>query len=225
MERLNGEVRDREKVVRGVKKADSPLILEYQIYHNCVCSHLGLDGTTPAEKAGIEVKVENKWLTMIQNASKRKVDYSYILGIKSVQVWRVLLGKKVLCGLCVLLALGLFQVNMAIIPVYAVTITPNPAIAGQPITFSGASADLGGSIFSGFGCSGSVVGFVSTGGPGPYSYTLASGLPAGSYSVAIVDDIPASGCVNFTVVPATTQTLQADTKKQARDCYAVHDGC
>ena len=34
MERLNGEIRDREKVVRGLKKEDSPLLTGYQIYHN-----------------------------------------------------------------------------------------------------------------------------------------------------------------------------------------------
>ena len=33
MERLNGEIRDREKVVRGVKKPNSPLVEGLQIYH------------------------------------------------------------------------------------------------------------------------------------------------------------------------------------------------
>jgi hypothetical protein len=30
---------------------------------------MGLEGKTPAEAAGIEVKGDNKWLTIIQNAS------------------------------------------------------------------------------------------------------------------------------------------------------------
>jgi putative transposase len=68
MERMNGEIRDREKVVRGVKKNDSPLIDGYQIYHNYVRSHMALEGKTPADLAGIEVQGENKWLTLIQNA-------------------------------------------------------------------------------------------------------------------------------------------------------------
>ena len=72
MERLNGEIRDREKVVRGVKKPDSPLISGLQIYHNYIRPHMALDGHTPADKAGIKVEGENKWLTLIQNASKRK---------------------------------------------------------------------------------------------------------------------------------------------------------
>lgn len=70
MERLNGEFRDREKVVRGLKKDDSPLIDGYQIYHNYVRPHMALDGKTSAEKCGIEVKGNNKWITLIQNAKK-----------------------------------------------------------------------------------------------------------------------------------------------------------
>lgn len=70
MERLNGEIRDREKVMRGLKKEDSPVISGYQIYHNYIRPHMALDGKTPADKAGIEIKGENKWITLIQNASK-----------------------------------------------------------------------------------------------------------------------------------------------------------
>jgi transposase-like protein len=73
MERLNGEIRDREKVVRGVKKSDSPLISGYQIYHNYVRPHMALDGRTPAEAAGIMVEGQDKWLTIIQNAKKSGV--------------------------------------------------------------------------------------------------------------------------------------------------------
>jgi transposase-like protein len=69
MERMNGEIRDREKVVRGVKKDDSPLIEGYQIFHNYIRPHMALDGKTPADLAGIKVQGENKWLTLIQNAS------------------------------------------------------------------------------------------------------------------------------------------------------------
>jgi putative transposase len=69
MERMNGEVRDREKVVRGVKKDDSPLIKGIRIYHNFVRPHMGLNDKTPAEVAGISVEGNDKWLTIIQNAS------------------------------------------------------------------------------------------------------------------------------------------------------------
>ncbi|MFI5450090.1 MAG: hypothetical protein ACHQ03_10065 [Candidatus Bathyarchaeia archaeon] len=68
---MNGEIRDREKVVRGVKKEDGPLITGLQIYHNFVRPHMGLNGRTPADVAGIEVLGKDKWLTLIQNATKK----------------------------------------------------------------------------------------------------------------------------------------------------------
>ena len=70
MERLNGEFRDREKVARGLKKDDSILVNGYQIYHNYFRPHMALDGKTPSEKCGIIIKGENRWITIIQNASK-----------------------------------------------------------------------------------------------------------------------------------------------------------
>ncbi len=70
MERLNGEIRDREKVMRGLKKSDTPVLKGYQIFHNYIRPHGGLKGKTPAEACGIKIEGENKWLTLIQNASQ-----------------------------------------------------------------------------------------------------------------------------------------------------------
>jgi len=70
MERLNGEFRDREKVVRGIKKVDSVIIDGYQLYHNYVRPHMALKGKTPADKCGIIIEGDNKWKTIIENASK-----------------------------------------------------------------------------------------------------------------------------------------------------------
>ena len=71
MERLNGEIRDREKVMRGLKKDDTPILKGYQIFHNYIRPHQGLKGKTPAEACGITVEGKNKWMTLIQNASKK----------------------------------------------------------------------------------------------------------------------------------------------------------
>ena len=68
MERLNGEVRDREQNFRGLKTADSPILKGYQLFHNFIRPHEGLDGDTPADRCGIKVEGDNKWLTIIQNA-------------------------------------------------------------------------------------------------------------------------------------------------------------
>jgi len=70
MERLNGEFRDREKVMRGIKKVDGVVIDGYQLYHNYVRPHMALDGKTPADKCGIIIEGNNKWKTIIENASK-----------------------------------------------------------------------------------------------------------------------------------------------------------
>lgn len=49
MERFNGEVRDREKIIRGLKKKDTPTLTGYQIYQNYIREHQGLKNKTPAE--------------------------------------------------------------------------------------------------------------------------------------------------------------------------------
>jgi putative transposase len=72
MERFNGELRDREKVFRNLKTEDSPILKGMQIHHNFIRPHEGLNGDTPADRAGIKVEGENKWLTIIQNASKQE---------------------------------------------------------------------------------------------------------------------------------------------------------
>jgi len=72
MERFNGEVRDREKVMRGLKKKDTPILKGYQIFHNYIRPHEGLKGKTPAEMCNITVEGRNKWLALIQNATFRE---------------------------------------------------------------------------------------------------------------------------------------------------------
>jgi hypothetical protein len=69
MERMNGEVRDREKVMRGLKKKDTPILKGYQIFHNYIREHEGLESKTPAEACGIKVEGSNKRKTIIEYAS------------------------------------------------------------------------------------------------------------------------------------------------------------
>jgi transposase-like protein len=72
MERMNGEIRDREKVMRGLKKTDTPILKGYQLFHNWIRPHEGLEGKTPSEACGIKVEGQNKWITLIQNASTKR---------------------------------------------------------------------------------------------------------------------------------------------------------
>ena len=60
--------------MRGIKKTDSMIFDGYQIYHNYIRPHMSLDGKTPADKAGILIKGNNKWQTIIQNAMVSKND-------------------------------------------------------------------------------------------------------------------------------------------------------
>ena len=71
MERMNGEVRDREKVMRGLKIQNTAVLSGYQIYHNYFRPHMALNGKTPAEKCGIIIEGKDKWKTVIENAAKK----------------------------------------------------------------------------------------------------------------------------------------------------------
>jgi hypothetical protein len=56
--------------MRCLKKKDTPILTGYQIFHNYVRPHMGLDGQTPAERCGIKVEGDDRWLTLIQNAER-----------------------------------------------------------------------------------------------------------------------------------------------------------
>lgn len=73
VERLNGTVRDREVVMRGMdhKESAQKLLEAMRIYYNYIRSHQGLDGKTPAEASGIKIEGINKLMTLIKNASKK----------------------------------------------------------------------------------------------------------------------------------------------------------
>ena len=73
MESLNSNtIRIREKVMRSLKRGDSPILRGIQIYHNFIRPHQALNGKTPADMAGIKVEGQDKWFTLIQNAQVRK---------------------------------------------------------------------------------------------------------------------------------------------------------
>ena len=56
--------------MRGLKNADTEILTGYQIYHNYFRPHEALKGKTPAELCGIQIEGENKWKTVIENASR-----------------------------------------------------------------------------------------------------------------------------------------------------------
>jgi hypothetical protein len=54
IERLNGTLRERTKVTRGWKTGKTPIAEGQRIHYNFVKPHMGLNGETPAKKAGMD---------------------------------------------------------------------------------------------------------------------------------------------------------------------------
>ncbi len=69
---MNGEVRDIEKVMLGLKIQRTAILPGYQLYHNYFRPHEVLNGKTFAEKCGIIIEGQNKWETVIENAKIRQ---------------------------------------------------------------------------------------------------------------------------------------------------------
>jgi transposase-like protein len=63
MERFNGEIRDRAKTMRGLKKTDTPILKGYQLFHNYIRGHEGLEGKTP----GGSVRYQNRRKKQVDN--------------------------------------------------------------------------------------------------------------------------------------------------------------
>jgi len=60
MERFNGQVRYRERVMRTLEKPDTPILTGMQIYHNYIRPHEALNGKIPSHAAEITVEDEKK---------------------------------------------------------------------------------------------------------------------------------------------------------------------
>jgi transposase-like protein len=69
LERLNGTVREREKVMRGLKEDYTPIIPMNKIYYNFIRPHQGLKGKTPAEMAGVGIEGENRWMGLLKRST------------------------------------------------------------------------------------------------------------------------------------------------------------
>ncbi len=68
IERLNGTLRERVKVQRGWKSMKTPLADGARIHYNFVKPHSALEGQTPAQRAGVGVEGQNKWMELLKKA-------------------------------------------------------------------------------------------------------------------------------------------------------------
>lgn len=68
-ERFNGTFRRSQRNRQHIPNPDSPLIMGFFVYYNFVRPHSSLNKRTPAEAAGIIICGDDKWKTIIGNAS------------------------------------------------------------------------------------------------------------------------------------------------------------
>jgi putative transposase len=85
VERLNGTVRDREIVMRGMdkQKTAQDLVDAMRIHYNFIRPHMALENKTPAEEAGIKLDLgQNKVETLMRLAAVNKNDIAQLLGFR-----------------------------------------------------------------------------------------------------------------------------------------------
>ena len=73
VERLDGTIRERNKVMRGLEGDPTAQIIidGFRIYYNFIRPHMALNGKTPAQQAKIDLELgRNKWLSLVKKASK-----------------------------------------------------------------------------------------------------------------------------------------------------------
>ena len=73
IERMNGTLRERVKVQRGWKSAKTPLAEGNRIQYNFVKPHIALEGKTPANAAGVEVRGWKDLLIMANKQQKPQI--------------------------------------------------------------------------------------------------------------------------------------------------------
>jgi transposase-like protein len=76
VERLHNSMREREKVMRHLKKAESAkkIFKGYRAYYNFIRPHMALENHTPAEIAAMPVQLgTNKWLDLIRQAARNSI--------------------------------------------------------------------------------------------------------------------------------------------------------
>jgi len=67
IERFHGTRRERDKVLREMKKMDSPIVEGFDLYYNFIRPHMGIGNLKPSEKANINLN-QNRWLSLLKEA-------------------------------------------------------------------------------------------------------------------------------------------------------------
>jgi len=79
VERLHNTVREREKIMRGMKSEETAKTLMdgFRDYYNFLRPHMGIEGQTPAEAAGIDLELgRNRMKNLIRQSATRTLNTS-----------------------------------------------------------------------------------------------------------------------------------------------------
>ncbi|MFZ3169187.1 MAG: DDE-type integrase/transposase/recombinase [Candidatus Methanoperedens sp.] len=71
VERLHNTIRERQKVMRGLQNDDTASEFNngFKAFYNHIRPHMALNGETPAQAAGIDLKLgRNRWMSLIQKS-------------------------------------------------------------------------------------------------------------------------------------------------------------
>jgi transposase-like protein len=74
-ERLHNSMRERDKVMRHLKKAHSAekVFKGFRAYYNYLRPHMALENHTPAEMAAVPIQLgTNLWLDLIRQAARHR---------------------------------------------------------------------------------------------------------------------------------------------------------
>lgn len=80
VERLHNTVRERTKIMRGLQDDDTATEFNngFKAFYNHIRPHQALNGRTPVQAAGIDLKLgRNRWLGMIRKSVEQKGDDGY----------------------------------------------------------------------------------------------------------------------------------------------------
>ena len=72
MERLHNTIREREKIMRGMKSEETAKTLMdgFRDYYNFLRPHMGIEGQTPVEAAGIDLELgRNRMKNLIKRST------------------------------------------------------------------------------------------------------------------------------------------------------------
>jgi len=73
MERYQGALNERTRVMRALKNSDTAILDGQRIYYDYIRPHQGLDGKTPAQAAGLDLELDkNKCESLIRRARTDK---------------------------------------------------------------------------------------------------------------------------------------------------------